>query len=99
MEKCTFCVQRIRDAQNHARLEDRGVFDGEIVPACAQTCPGNAIVFGNIRDPNSQVSRVAASGRGYRVFEGLNTQSAITYLKRVSLTEEAATHEPAEAAH
>jgi molybdopterin-containing oxidoreductase family iron-sulfur binding subunit len=97
MEKCTFCVQRIREAQNHARIEDRAVFDGEIVPACAQTCPGNAIVFGNIRDPNSQVSRVAASGRGYRVFEGLNTQSAITYLKRVSLTEDAATHEPAEA--
>ena len=97
MEKCTFCVQRIREAQNHARLEDRAVHDGEIVPACAQTCPGNAIVFGNIRDANSQVARVAASGRGYRVLEGLNTQSAITYLKRVSLTEDAASHEPAEA--
>ena len=97
MEKCTFCVQRIREAQNHARLEDRAVHDGEIVPACAQTCPGNAIVFGNIRDANSQVARVAASGRGYRVLEALNTQSAITYLKRVSLTEDAASHEPAEA--
>jgi molybdopterin-containing oxidoreductase family iron-sulfur binding subunit len=90
MEKCTFCVQRIREAQNHARIEDRAVHDGEIVPACAQTCPGNAIVFGNVRDPNSQVARVAASGRGYRVFEGLNTQSAITYLKRVTLHEEEA---------
>jgi anaerobic selenocysteine-containing dehydrogenase/Fe-S-cluster-containing dehydrogenase component len=95
MEKCTFCVQRIRDAQNHARVEDRAVSDGEIVPACAQTCPGNAIVFGNVKDPNSLVARVAASGRGYRVLEGLNTQSAITYLKRVSHHEAA---EPA-AAH
>ncbi|HET9440640.1 MAG TPA: 4Fe-4S dicluster domain-containing protein, partial [Longimicrobiales bacterium] len=95
MEKCTFCVQRIREAQNHARLEDRGVKDGEIVPACAQTCPGNAIVFGNVRDANSLVARVAASGRGYRVLEALNTQSAITYLKRVSLHEE----EAAGAAH
>jgi anaerobic selenocysteine-containing dehydrogenase/Fe-S-cluster-containing dehydrogenase component len=85
MEKCTFCVQRIRDAQHTARLEDRGARDGEITPACAQTCPGDAIVFGNIKDPESRVARVAASGRGYRVFEGLNTQSAITYLKKVSL--------------
>jgi anaerobic selenocysteine-containing dehydrogenase/Fe-S-cluster-containing dehydrogenase component len=88
MEKCTFCVQRIRDAQNTARLENRGQVDGEITPACAQTCPGDAIVFGNIRDPGSRVSQVAASGRGYRVFEGLNTQSAITYLRKVSLRTE-----------
>ncbi|HSJ16177.1 MAG TPA: molybdopterin dinucleotide binding domain-containing protein [Longimicrobiales bacterium] len=90
MEKCTFCVQRIRDAQNVARREDRGVMDGEIVPACAQTCPGNAIVFGNTKDPNSLLRRVMESGRGYRVLEAINTQSAITYLKRVSLGEESA---------
>jgi molybdopterin-containing oxidoreductase family iron-sulfur binding subunit len=84
MEKCTFCVQRIRDAENHARLEGRGVRDGEIVPACAQTCPGEAIVFGNMRDPNSRVRQIADSGRAYRVLDQLNTQSAIVYLKRVS---------------
>ena len=83
MEKCTFCVQRIRDAQNQARMQGRGVHDGEIVPACAQTCPGDAIVFGNVKDPNSRVAQIAASGRGYRVLEELNTQPAITYLKRV----------------
>ncbi len=83
MEKCTFCVQRIREAENHARLEDRGVTDGEIVPACAQTCPGEAIVFGNIKDPNSRVARLASSGRGYRVLEHLNTQSAVVYLREV----------------
>jgi anaerobic selenocysteine-containing dehydrogenase/Fe-S-cluster-containing dehydrogenase component len=88
MEKCTFCVQRIRDAQNTARLQNRGATDGEITPACAQTCPGDAIVFGNIKDPNSRVARVAGSGRGYRVFEGLNTQSAITYLRKISLRAE-----------
>jgi molybdopterin-containing oxidoreductase family iron-sulfur binding subunit len=86
MEKCTFCVQRIREAENHARLEDRGVTDGEITPACAQTCPGEAIVFGNIKDPNSRVARVAASGRGYRVLEHLNTQSAVVYLRKVVTT-------------
>jgi len=87
MEKCTFCVQRIREAENDARLEDRGVRDGEIVPACAQTCPADAIVFGNMRDPQSRVRRVAASGRGYRVLEELNTQSAVTYLRRVASSE------------
>jgi molybdopterin-containing oxidoreductase family iron-sulfur binding subunit len=76
-------VQRIRDREHKARLADRPVRDGEIVPACAQTCPGQAIVFGNIKDPNSRVAQVAASGRGYRVLNELNTQSAITYLKRV----------------
>ena len=83
MEKCTFCVQRIREAQHTARLEGRDVSDGEIVPACAQTCPGEAIVFGNIKDPNSRVARLAASGRGYRVLEELNTQPGIVYLKKV----------------
>ena len=89
MEKCTFCVQRIRDAQNTARLDGRGTADGEIVPACAQTCPSEAIVFGNIKDPNARVTRVAASGRGYRVLEHINTQSAVTYLKRVRTEAEA----------
>jgi molybdopterin-containing oxidoreductase family iron-sulfur binding subunit len=84
MEKCTFCVQRIREAENDARMEGRGVRDGEITPACAQTCPGDALVFGNIRDPNSRVAQVAESGRGYRVLEQLNTQSAVIYLKKVS---------------
>ncbi|MCI0432463.1 MAG: 4Fe-4S dicluster domain-containing protein [Gemmatimonadetes bacterium] len=83
MEKCTFCVQRIREAENNARLADRRVTDGEITPACAQTCPGDAIVFGNLKDPNSRVARLASSGRGYRVLEHLNTQSAVVYLRKV----------------
>jgi Fe-S-cluster-containing dehydrogenase component len=85
MEKCTFCVQRIRSAERQARLEQRPVQDGEIVPACAQTCPSDAIIFGNVRDPSSRAAQVAASGRGYRVLEELNTQPAIVYLRKVVL--------------
>ncbi|MFO7893394.1 MAG: 4Fe-4S dicluster domain-containing protein [Longimicrobiales bacterium] len=92
MEKCTFCVQRIRGAEHEARMAGRPVHDGEIVPACAQTCPGNAIVFGNIEDPNSRVSRVVESSRGFRVFEELNTQSAVVYLKKVTEGGEGAAH-------
>ena len=83
MEKCTFCVQRIRGAQNQARLEDRAVQDGDITPACAQSCPSDAIVFGDLHDPASRVAQLSADPRGYHVFEALNTQPGITYLARV----------------
>jgi molybdopterin-containing oxidoreductase family iron-sulfur binding subunit len=69
------------------------VRDGEVVPACVQTCPTEVFVFGNIQDPNSQVAQVASSERGYRVLEVLNTQPAIVYLKKVTL------HEPAQGGH
>ncbi|MBI4539815.1 MAG: 4Fe-4S dicluster domain-containing protein, partial [Gemmatimonadetes bacterium] len=84
MEKCTFCVQRIRDGENRAKLEGRTVRDGEIVPACQQTCPAEAIVFGNIRDPESRVAQLAAQDRRYRVLEEINTQPAVTYLRKVT---------------
>jgi len=83
MEKCTFCVQRIRGAQNRARLEDRNVRDGDITPSCAQACPSEAIVFGDLRDPTSRVSALARDPRGYHVLAGLNTQPGITYLAKV----------------
>jgi Fe-S-cluster-containing dehydrogenase component len=84
MEKCTFCVQRIRDVEHQSRLGGREVRDGEIVPACAQTCPGNAIVFGNIKDPSSRVAQVSSSGRSFRVFEDLNVAPGVVYLKKVT---------------
>jgi molybdopterin-containing oxidoreductase family iron-sulfur binding subunit len=89
MEKCTFCIQRIRGAQNDARLENRPVRDGDVVTACAQACPSDAIVFGNVKDPGSRVARLQQDPRGYRVLEDLNTRSAITYLAKVLLPAEA----------
>ena len=89
MEKCSFCMQRIREAENRAALEgQRDVRDGEIVPACEQSCPAEAIVFGNIRDPNARVAQVVASERTYRVLDALiNTQPAVNYLKKVTFHE------------
>ncbi len=89
MEKCSFCVQRIRTAQNRARVEGRRpVRDGEVVPACQQSCPAEAIVFGDIRDPYSRVAQLAQNERGYRVLDELiNTQPAVIYLKKVTFHE------------
>jgi molybdopterin-containing oxidoreductase family iron-sulfur binding subunit len=89
MEKCTFCVQRIRGKQNTAALEERDVVDGEIMTACQQSCPADAITFGNLNDPTSVVSQMAASELGYRVLEGLNTDPGVTYLMKVRNTVEA----------
>jgi molybdopterin-containing oxidoreductase family iron-sulfur binding subunit len=83
MEKCTFCIQRIRGAQNQARLEDRPIRDGEFTTACAQACPSDAIVFGNVRDPQSRVTAIKQDPRGYHVLEDVNTRPAVTYLAKV----------------
>jgi molybdopterin-containing oxidoreductase family iron-sulfur binding subunit len=85
MEKCTFCVQRIRRARIDARAEDRPIRDGEIVTACQQTCPADAIVFGNLNDPTSEVNRIRReqAARGYGALAELNTYPNITYLSRV----------------
>jgi molybdopterin-containing oxidoreductase family iron-sulfur binding subunit len=107
MEKCTFCVQRIRAAKDKAKMEDRKVVDGEFQPACVQTCPTSAMTFGDLLDMHSpgkgvENSRAAALWRkhqvelhktkqvkqepelrGYRVFEGLNTDPCVLFLERV----------------
>ena len=84
MEKCTFCVQRIQAGKDHAKDKNRPVRDGEVAPACAQTCPAEAIVFGDLNDLNSRVSRLSAEARTYHIFGALNTRPAVTYLKKVT---------------
>jgi molybdopterin-containing oxidoreductase family iron-sulfur binding subunit len=84
MEKCTFCIQRIREAEHRARRAGRQVYDGEIAPACAQSCPTRAFVFGDLLDKKSQVYRLTTQDpRRYHVLEELNTKPAVTYLKRI----------------
>ena len=94
MEKCSFCMQRIKDAENRAALEEgREVRDGEIVPACQQSCPAEAIVFGNLRDPEARVSQIIENERTYRVLDELiNTQPAVNYLKKVTFHEVSGGH-------
>jgi anaerobic selenocysteine-containing dehydrogenase/Fe-S-cluster-containing dehydrogenase component len=84
MEKCTFCVQRIREAENVASLEQREVQPDEFTTACAAACPSRAIVFGDAADPNWSVAKLAEDRRAYHVFEELNTYTAVVYLKKVN---------------
>ena len=84
MEKCSFCVQRIREAEHRATLEGRPVAPDEFTTACAQACPSRAIVFGDAADENWSVARLAEDRRAYHVFEELNTFTAVVYLKKVN---------------
>src|ERR1700730_13956806 len=84
MEKCTFCVQRISAGETLAKAEHRSLKDGEIKPACAQSCPAKALVFGDLNDPESEVSRLSRSSRGSKLLDELGTLPKITYLERQS---------------
>jgi molybdopterin-containing oxidoreductase family iron-sulfur binding subunit len=83
MEKCTFCVQRIRKGTNKARDEKRPVKDGDITPACADSCPTNAIVFGDLNDPESRVAKMFNDKRSYKLLEELNAAPRVAYQTRI----------------
>jgi molybdopterin-containing oxidoreductase family iron-sulfur binding subunit len=83
MEKCTYCVQRINAVRITSEKEDRTIHDGEIVTACQAACPAEAITFGNINDPNSQVAKLKATPLNYGLLTELNTRPRTTYLARL----------------
>ena len=83
MEKCTYCVQRISTARIQAKNDGRPVKDGEVVPACAQSCPANAITFGDLADPESEVAKLEKSPRAYGILEELNVKPRTKYLARI----------------
>jgi len=80
MEKCTYCIQRIANGRIAAERENRWPRDGEIVTACQQACPAGAIYFGNLNDPNSQVSKIKRQQRNYQLLDDLNTRPRTSYL-------------------
>jgi molybdopterin-containing oxidoreductase family iron-sulfur binding subunit len=82
VEKCTFCVQRLRKARETADLEGRPFNATDFSPACVQTCTGHARYFGDLEDPNSLVSKLANSSRAFRLLEELGTNPKVYYLKQ-----------------
>lgn len=96
MEKCTYCVQRINQAHSDARNEGRAIEDGEVTTACQQVCPSQAIVFGDLNDPDSAVNREKASPLNYAMLANLNTRPRTTYLAAVRNPNPAITDQDAE---
>jgi Fe-S-cluster-containing dehydrogenase component len=84
MEKCTFCIQRIQNVKQKAKVENRPILDGEIQPACAAACPAGAIVFGDINDPSSRVAVLSKMDRNYRMLEELGIKPSVTYLADIT---------------
>ena len=84
MEKCTFCIQRIRQVEYRAKMENRPVRDGEVKPACGQSCPTRAIVFGDLLNPDAEVTHLTREDpRRYHVLEELNTKPGVAYLRTI----------------
>ncbi|HTN20840.1 MAG TPA: TAT-variant-translocated molybdopterin oxidoreductase [Pelobium sp.] len=86
MEKCSMCIQRIQAGKLQAKMEKRVLADGDVKVACQQTCPANAIVFGDANDPNSEVSKALKNERTYYVLEELNVQPGVGYMTKITNT-------------
>jgi hypothetical protein len=86
MEKCTFCVQRLNRARRATDRLGRPLQDGEVLPACAQACPTNTLIFGNWNDPNSRIRQLAESSRAYHLLDHYGTEPSVVYLKKVDPT-------------
>jgi molybdopterin-containing oxidoreductase family iron-sulfur binding subunit len=84
MEKCTFCIQRIQNAKQQAKIENRPIRDGDITPACAAACPAGAIIFGDLKDPDSRVAKLSKANRAYKMLEELGIKPSVTYLADIS---------------
>ncbi len=83
MEKCSFCVHRIRRAEHMAAHENRDIREGEVVPACVEACPTGTLIFGDLNDPNSRVAKLRADRRSYTLLPELGTDPAVTYLMKI----------------
>jgi len=82
VEKCTFCHHRLQRAKDNARMEGRALREGDYVPACVETCPAEAMVFGDLDDPASAVTRLSQSPRAFRLLEDLGTEPKVIYLSK-----------------
>jgi len=87
IEKCSLCVQRIQEKKLTAKLENRRLEDGEIQTACQEACPAEAIVFGDMNDPESKVSQLFADPRNYHLLEEIHTLPSVGYLTKITNTE------------
>ena len=83
MEKCSFCIQRVQEARLTAKKEGRKVADGDIKVACQQSCPSDAIVFGDLADPQSKVSKAVETHKGYHLLEEINVKPRVSFLPKV----------------
>jgi molybdopterin-containing oxidoreductase family iron-sulfur binding subunit len=101
MEKCSFCYQRLQEAKLKAKVENRPLMDGDVNTACAQACPTNAIVFGNVNDKATRIAQTREQNpqRLFYVIEQIHTLPNVSYLMRVRNTDEVVTKEHSEAGH
>jgi molybdopterin-containing oxidoreductase family iron-sulfur binding subunit len=83
MEKCTFCIQRIMEARQHATEQGRALKGSDVKTACQEACPATAIVFGDMNDQNSEVSKYRTHTLGYHVLEETNVRPNVTYLAKL----------------